>query len=605
MMEVEQKSDGSAPFQEECNTSQFFSGGGRGTILNDIKDALQNEVHLVILIGDEGSGKTMVCKMLHEQWDTRHMVVFLPRIVQSFEDVVRVTAQECNVQYPPDANRADAKKIFLNLVDTLRQEDRSLLLICDEAEKMYLATFERLRKIIDDVNAEGGGLQLLLAGRNSLAGNLEQLALCDFKEITDREFSLAALDDGETWKYLNFCVQAHRGTDQQEVFTREAADKIASMARGNLRRINVFAEESLRSSNADTSFLVLLDHVKDDGLNEELLSSSQKLPFPKKFLLGGILVFSLLLLFFLFGGDDEEVVTESKEKPEDVIEIISPGVEDEIVLQEAKDVVAEEPVEADPIPVVTEKVETVPVEKVTPVVVAEVPEKQVVQEIVPVQTPEPEQVVVEEEQPEVIEAPPEEPQHTPMVISPVEIVEKTVDEGEKIDLEIPLLTGKSKIVLDPVKHLVPNKTKKITEKKAAEELENTEIKRPETQSVKKTVVQPEKPKDPALARFLTAGEKWQAGEMDDKFSIQLMALTSDQAEENLKRIVSQAEYQSVADKLVVLKRPSDPPVVLVFYGVYPSMAAARNGRNNMPIFLRKHHPYAISVRGAVEKARVE
>ncbi len=61
----------------------------------------------------------------------------------------------------------------------------------------------------------------------------------------------------------------------------------------------------------------------------------------------------------------------------------------------------------------------------------------------------------------------------------------------------------------------------------------------------------------------------------------------------------------MSERLVVLERPVDPPVVLVFYGMYPSMAEARNARNNMPIFLRKHHPYAISVRGAVEKAIAE
>lgn len=610
MMEVEQKNDSSLPFQEECNTSQFFSGGEREAILNDIKNALRNEVDLIILIGEEGSGKTMICKMLHEQWDTRHMVVFLPRIVQSFEDVVRVTAQECNVSYPSDAKRADAKNIFLSLVDTLRQKDQSLLLICDEAEKMFLATFERLRKIIDDVNAEGGGLQILLAGRCSLSGNLEQLALCNFKEIADREFSLPALDDDETWNYLNFCVQIHRGTDQKEVFTKEAAGKIASLARGNLRRINVFAEESLRSSNADTSFLVLLDHVKDDGLNEEIISPPRSLPFPKKCLFGGVLVFCLMLLFFQFGGNNEEVVTKNKTKTKDVIEIVSPGVEDEIVLHKVEEVAIEEPVKIEQRSDLAGNEGNVPVKDVTSAVVAVVPAQQEESKVVvSAQTPksvsisEPEQVA-EEKQPESEAVQPERPHRAPVVISPVEIVENAVVGGEKIASEIPLLTGKSKIVLEPIRHIAPGKTKKIVGDRVAGR-GSVESNQPETQSVQKTVVQSNKSKDPVLARFLTAGETWQAGEMDDKFSIQLMALTSDQAEENLKRIVSQVEYQSVADKLVVLKRPSDPPVVLVFYGLYPSMAAARNSRNNMPIFLRKHHPYAISVRGAVEKAHVE
>jgi len=112
-------------------------------------------------------------------------------------------------------------------------------------------------------------------------------------------------------------------------------------------------------------------------------------------------------------------------------------------------------------------------------------------------------------------------------------------------------------------------------------------------------------KDPVLGKFFVAGEKWQTGGFDSSFSVQLMALKSDQAEENLKQIVSQPDYQAIADKLVMLEKPSDPPVLLVFYGVYSSMSAARSARNNMPIFLRDRHPYPVSVRGAVEKARVE
>ncbi len=581
MMDDEQKSENSAPFQEECNTSHFFTGGGRGAILDEIKAAFQGKVDLVTLIGEEGSGKTMICKMLQEQWDTQCKIVFLPQIVESFEDVARVTAQECNVPYPTDAIRADAKKIFLDLVRTLREGGKSLLLICDDADKMYLATFERLRKILDEANAEGGGLQIFLAGRKSLAGHMEQLVLCDFEEISEKQFLLLALDGDDTWSYLNFCVQAHRGTEQKEVFTEEAASKIASMSKGNLRRINVYADESLQSSNADTSFFVLLDHVKDDGFGDELLSPSQgggqQRPFSPKYLLAGVAVISCVLLVFLFAGDEEKHV-EGIQQQTGEIEIVSPVEETEIVLHEVTDIDAPESVSNKPDVV---EIEIAAEEEVIEEVVVDTQET----EIVAVTVPDKGREI--EEMPEEVTSVPDEIQHTPVVISPVEIVESQVTAEEESDSKIPFLTGRSKILVESSKHIVPSREKIRSE--GTDPL--PEISRA--------------PVDPSLAGFIIAGEKWQSGEMDDKFSIQLMALKSEQAEENLKRIVSQPEYQTVIDELVMLKRPSDPPVVLVFYGVYPSMAAARNARNNMPIFLRKHHPYAVSVRGAVEKARAE
>ena len=108
--------------------------------------------------------------------------------------------------------------------------------------------------------------------------------------------------------------------------------------------------------------------------------------------------------------------------------------------------------------------------------------------------------------------------------------------------------------------------------------------------------------DALFLKRIAAGARWLVGGGSGKYTIQLMVLTSDQAEESLKKMLRTAEYQKVADQLYVLRRTGPDPTVMVFYGEYSNLAAARNSRNNLPVFLRKHHPYAISVFGAVEKA---
>ncbi len=559
MMDTEHNGMAGAPFQEECNTARFFTGGGRGAILDDIKAALASDVDIVTLIGEEGSGKTMLCHMIREQLDDACKVIFLPQIVGSFEAIVRIVARECGVPYPEETSRADARKIFLDMVTILRIKGTSLLLINDEAENMYLATLERLRKILDDVNADGGGLQLFFAGRKGLRASLDQLTICEFVEVSEKQFFLSALDDNDTCRYLNFCVQDPEQSDPQEVFTMEAASKIASMGRGNLRVINVFAGESLKSSSADTSRQVLLDHVNDDGDKESLIprsSGMMQLPFPQKYLFAGVFVCFLLLLVVLFsGGEDEELATEELAPIEEVVVIDIP----EPVPAEKVDSVVEEIIEDS-----EEQVESMPV-VVGPVVV----EPFLVEPV----------AVVQEPEPEIEEAP---VVRQPVAISPVKIVDKK----ESLDPQVPVLVAQSKISLGKTKYIVvqPEKQKPV--------------------SIPVVIPQSPRVSDPSLLSLVSAGERWLAGKEDTHFSIQLMSLQSEQAEENLKRIVAQADYQTVLSKLVLLKRPSDPPVLLVFYGLYPDMAAARNARNNMPIFLRDRHPYPVSVRGAVEKARL-
>jgi hypothetical protein len=80
-----------------------------------------------------------------------------------------------------------------------------------------------------------------------------------------------------------------------------------------------------------------------------------------------------------------------------------------------------------------------------------------------------------------------------------------------------------------------------------------------------------------------------------------MMLASDQAESSVKKLLVQNEYYSIIDKLHILRKKTTPPTLFVFYDTFPSMDAARQVRNNMPVFLRKHHPYALSIADALTK----
>jgi len=58
---------------------------------------------------------------------------------------------------------------------------------------------------------------------------------------------------------------------------------------------------------------------------------------------------------------------------------------------------------------------------------------------------------------------------------------------------------------------------------------------------------------------------------------------------------------AIKDNLYILNKKTSPPTLFVFYGTYDSMEQARQARNNMPLFLRKHHPYALSISDAMKK----
>jgi septal ring-binding cell division protein DamX len=99
---------------------------------------------------------------------------------------------------------------------------------------------------------------------------------------------------------------------------------------------------------------------------------------------------------------------------------------------------------------------------------------------------------------------------------------------------------------------------------------------------------------------IKASSTWLGWAYRGGYTIQLMVLVSENAEDNLKKILVDDKYYAIRNQLYILRKTS-PKTIFVFYGKYPDMDKARQGRNNMPSFLREIQPYALSIQDAMKK----
>jgi septal ring-binding cell division protein DamX len=107
--------------------------------------------------------------------------------------------------------------------------------------------------------------------------------------------------------------------------------------------------------------------------------------------------------------------------------------------------------------------------------------------------------------------------------------------------------------------------------------------------------------DKLFRERLAASANWLTGIHKEKFTIQLMLLVSEQAQASVAATLAQEEYSPIVDRLYILRKKTTPPTIFIFYGLYDSLEAAREARNNMPVSLRKHHPYPLAVADALKK----
>lgn len=453
-----------SPFAEEPDPEIFFPGGKREEICQSlILDVLAGK-QLITLIGREGSGKTLLCRLVVDRLPSEYQVIHLDNPVGSFDDLLRVICFELGAD--PRGERAPDRYLeeLQRLLERKQSERTKVVLIVDEAEKLFLATLERLVRFIDE-SGEEQGVTIILAGRPELRANLDQLAVfCTTIDIHSG-YSLEEFTESETRQYLRFRLGAAgmRREQYEDIFGEGAVAKIFDAARGNVRMTNILAEEALQAFCAEKSFMVLLDHVEpeepepeNDSRWDDKLFEVYELLRSHKFFTGAIVgaVIAVLLTGFLLMGKsgDRSSPLPARESGE--------------------------------ISLTTDKVNE-----------GAVPGGQ----------------------------------------SPVSGAPERRD-GDKLFRE-----------------------------------------------------------------RLAASANWLTGIHKEKFTIQLMLLVSEQAQASIAATLAQEEYAPIVDRLYILRKKTTPPTIFVFHGLYDSLEAAREARNNMPVFLRKHHPYPLAVAEALKK----
>lgn len=345
------------PFQDIVDTSIFFGGGARREIVDDIKAALNADVPLLTLTGTDGSGKTMLCRMVEQELKDDTEVLFFDQGAESFDEIVnRIAAQ---VELEDTEEVSDRNRQLEKAVEILNQENRRLIIILDGAENIFLATLERIRRMIDQVNNERLSLQLLFSGRPLFALNFKQLGIISFKVVEEKHFSLDPLDGKDTHLYLNHCLDVS-DTEEQKRFSLAQAVEIADIARGNFRLINQLAGKFLDLKRlAGENGAALDDEYDDDGSGSAGLGNVDldflKVPrIGARWYAAGAVIVALILIRVLFwGGDEEEAeltpaaeivpeLTLEKVEP-DPIEIPQPSLPVEPLQPPSPAIVPEEP----------------------------------------------------------------------------------------------------------------------------------------------------------------------------------------------------------------------------------------------------------------------
>ena len=267
------------PFKITPDTSLFYEGGKRGDILAALVYAVHRGEGIIKVVGEVGSGKTMLCRMLQLKLPDSVEIVYIANPSVTPEDILFVIAHELSL---PVSKEASKHEVMHQLHDYLLQrhvENKQVVLFIEEAQGMPLETLEEIRLLSNLETDQHKLLQIILFGQPELDENLSQQSIRQLRERITHNFDLEPLSQDEIHGYLNFRMR-EVGYTGPELIDRTVAKKVEQHSDGLLRRINIIADKILLSAFAEGTHNLSAKHVSaavnDSAFNQESGGKSKK-----------------------------------------------------------------------------------------------------------------------------------------------------------------------------------------------------------------------------------------------------------------------------------------------------------------------------------------
>ena len=219
---------------------------------------LEKDKPLIKVTGESGSGKSVLVEKIRQTLPESYRIVKLLDQTASVAAILQEVAEHLAVE---GSMQLSQEELLAELKDALLEKRRCglrVVLLIDDAEKMFPATMEGVIRTLTDACGDGPRqelLQLVLFGTKEMETKMVSTVIEYFEDETNCQLYLEPLNIKDTADYLRFSLQlvAAGGTNNYStaLLPYETIRKIHSLSHGNIAAINRLADRALRRAHAD------------------------------------------------------------------------------------------------------------------------------------------------------------------------------------------------------------------------------------------------------------------------------------------------------------------------------------------------------------------
>jgi len=237
-----------APFTITPNTSFFFAHSSHREALNTLLIAARSGEGFMKVVGEVGTGKTMLCRKFLSALEHDHcLTAYIPNPYVGPNTLLLAVADELGVAYPERVNQHQLLKLMTEFLIKSGAEQKRVVLCLDEAQAMPVETLEALRLLTNLETERRKLLQVVLFGQPELDIKLGDQAIRQLKQRITFSCRLRPLSLADVDFYLahRLTIAGYRG---QRIFSADAVKRLFRASGGVPRLINILGHKALMAA---------------------------------------------------------------------------------------------------------------------------------------------------------------------------------------------------------------------------------------------------------------------------------------------------------------------------------------------------------------------
>ncbi len=258
------------PFSLTPDLRFAFQSASHTHALQEVTSALNHREGLVVVTGEVGTGKTMLCRTLLAGFERRTFLSVVLDPMVTIEELLTHVLTDFGLMTPGDANAVPVTDASRHkMVTTLQQFLASLIpldaqavILIDEAQHLNPAVLEEIRLLANFETDEAKLLQIVLVGQPSLTRLLRRPELRQLAQRIARRCRLTRLSKTEVAEYVErrLAVAAelpegviadkdkdHVSPPEPVSFSSEAMAAVVAVSHGIPRLVNTLCDRALQA----------------------------------------------------------------------------------------------------------------------------------------------------------------------------------------------------------------------------------------------------------------------------------------------------------------------------------------------------------------------